>query len=175
MLFKSPKRTAASKPNPKIPREKQYEPIVIILVTSIFTIIGTVVGALVNSSIHRENEINKRRVEAVINSSKFDSSTSLPKEFHDLKMLADAMQNAASFDDKLMRELINLAKAYPGCQMGPDALSTRCKPHIIKSAIAARIAAGGSELSHADMEIFLNPRIDSAKAAFEKISGTRIP
>ena len=137
-------------------------------------VVGTVVGSLVTAGIHQHSEVKRRQAESLIASFQSDFASNTPQEFFDVKMMVDQMRNATLLGDDVIGRLVSLDRKYPGCQLAPKSFSNACRPYLIETTIALRVASGGSEVSFEDMNLLLGPRIDNAKRAYERIIGAQI-
>lgn len=146
-----------------------------LVLAAVMAIVGTVVGSFVTASIQYNNELKRRQAEGAIAAYRTDSASNTPQEYFDIKMLVDEMRNMATMGDDLIIRLATLNRQYPGCQLAPASFSKACRPYLIETVRAARVAAGGSEVSFEDMSILLTPKIENAKAAYQRVTGLKVP
>lgn len=146
-----------------------------LVLAAVMAIVGTIVGSFVTASIQYNNELKRRQAEGAIAAYRTDNASNTPQEYFDIKMLVDEMRNMATMGDDLIIRLATLNRQYPGCQLAPASFSKACRPYLIETVRAARVAAGGSEVSFEDMNLLLTPKIENAKAAYQRVTGLKVP
>lgn len=146
-----------------------------IFIGAAMALIGTLIGSFVTASIQQRNELIKRQVDGAVGAYRMDSAANTPQEFFDLKMMVDEMRTVTLMGSDLFDRLVALNRKYPGCQLAPQSFSTACQPYLIETTRAARVAAGGSEVSQEDMTLLLGPKIENARRAYQRLSGVEIP
>lgn len=134
-----------------------------IIIGAVFGIVGVFVGSISTGFFELYSDKEQRRLETGLNSYKFDYGN-YPREYQDIKMFMDELQNLSIASPKTIRKLAKLKRNFPECG---DNLNEVCKNYFVELTLIMREELNSGKVAREDIEMILNDKFVKAQRALE--------